>query len=715
MKITSFVACLTLLAACAPSPQNLRQPDPVSKPLPVVSASASPLVAAPAPLPTGKRPLSALPYTPGLDLASMDASVDPCTDFYKYSCGGWMKNNPIPADQSSWSVYGKLADENLQYLWGILEDAAKPVATRDVVQQKIGDYFASCMDTESVEKSGLAPLQPALAELAAVKTVGDLPAVLARMHLRAKPSHGGDPMFQFTSGQDFGDASKVIAFAYAAGLGLPDRDYYVKTDAKSQETRDKYLQHLQRMFLLLGEIPSDSQQHAQIVMAIETDLAKASLTRVDKRDPHKLHHKMTVAKLQALTPDFSWSAYLSALGAGDVKELNVTEPKFFQELGRQLKTRDLAAWTAYLRWQLVRARAPYLSAAFEQASFDFYRKYLRGVTEQQPRWKKCVNWLDRDLGEALGQEFVRRTFTAETRQRTVRMTEWIEKAMEQDIQSLTWMSPATKKQALAKLHAIRNKVGYPDKWRDYGTLSVVRGDFSGNIERSMEFESRRQLAKIGKPLDRGEWGMTPPTVNAYYDPQMNDINFPAGVLQPPLFDPKMEDAPNYGNTGATIGHELTHGFDDEGRQFDARGDLKDWWTKQDAKEFEKRTACIKEQYAQYVVVDEIHINSALTLGEDVADLGGTILAWMAWKSATQGMTLSPVDGLSPEQRFFVGMAQWACTNERPEDLRLHAATDPHSPGRFRINGVVSNMPEFWKAFQCKPGQPMVRQQVCRVW
>jgi len=349
------------------------------------------------------------------------------------------------------------------------------------------------------------------------------------------------------------------------------------------------------------------------------------------------------------------------------------------------------------------------------ANFDFYYKTLRGVTEQQPRWKKCVQWVDRDLGEALGQEFVDRTFTPETKQRTLQMTELIEKAMQQDIESLPWMSPETKKKALEKLHGIRNKIGYPDKWRDYSSVEITRGDFFGNMQRAGMFEAKRELNKIGKPLDRGEWGMTPPTVNAYYNPQMNDINFPAGVLQPPLYDPKMDDAPNFGNTGGTIGHELTHGFDDEGRQFDVNGNLHDWWTKQDAAEFNKRVQCVKDQYKQYVVVDDIHINSDLTAGEDVADLGGTLLAYMAWKEATKGQDLQPVEGFTPEQRFFIGYSQWACENQRPQMQRLHAATDPHSPGKYRVNGVVSNMPEFQKAFHCKPGQPMVRENACRVW
>jgi putative endopeptidase len=659
---------------------------------------------------TKQKPLPALPYTPSLDTNAMDKSKDPCVNFYQYSCGGWMKSNPIPPDQASWSVYSKMEYENEQFLWGILEDDAKTAGKRDDVQQKIGDYFAACLDTGAVEKAGVSTLKPTLDAIHALRSVEDIPSFLAEEHTRSINS-----MFYFSSNQDFADAEKIIAFAYAGGLGMPDRDYYLKTDARSVELRKKYVAHVQRVFELLGDDPQQAAGEAQTVMSIETELAKASLTRVEKRDPHNLDHKMTRVQLQQLTPGFNWTAYLKSIGAVDVRELNVTEPRFFEQLNRELKARKLDEWKVYLRWHAARARSPYLSQKFVDEDFDFNRKTLRGVTEQAPRWRKCVQWVDRDLGEDLGQEFVRRTFSAETKTKVLKMTQQIEQAMDEDIRSLPWMSQATKLQALAKLHGIRNKIGYPDKWRDYSSIDIRRNDFYGNVSRSMIFESKRQLAKIGKPLDRSEWGMTPPTVNAYYDPQMNDINFPAGVLQPPLYDPKMDDAPNYGNTGATIGHELTHGFDDEGRQFDAHGNLKDWWTSQDARRFNERVQCVKDQYKHYVVVDDIHINSELTAGEDVADLGGTLLAYMAWKKETEGKRLQPIQGFSPDQRFFIGMAQWVCNNERPENLRLRAATDPHSPGEYRINGVVSDMPEFQKAFGCKQGQPMVREKACRVW
>jgi endothelin-converting enzyme/putative endopeptidase len=448
---------------------------------------------------------------------------------------------------------------------------------------------------------------------------------------------------------------------------------------------------------------------------METALAKATLSLVDKRDPYKLYHKMTPAQLQKLTPGFDWTAYLEGSGLGGVQALNVTEPEFFKAVESELRGESLENWKVYLRWHVVSGAAPFLSKPFVDEDFAFNLKYLRGVAEQRRRWKRCVGDVDALLGEALGQEFVRRTFTGKAKQDTVRMTDLIEKAMAQEINALDWMSPETKKQALVKLDGIRNKVGYPDKWRDYSTVQIKAGDFFANYRSAASFEAHRELNKIGKAVDRDEWGMTPPTVNAYYNPQMNDINFPAGVLQPPLYDPKMDDAPNYGNTGSTIGHELTHGFDDEGRQFDAAGNLKDWWTPADAKRFEEKINCVRDQFAGYVVVDNIKINSKLTSGEDVADLGGTLLAYLAWHEATREMKLQSADGFSPEQRFFVGFAQWACENVRPEELRANAITDPHSPGKYRINGIVSDLPEFQRAFGCKAGQPMVRVKACKVW
>jgi endothelin-converting enzyme/putative endopeptidase len=655
-------------------------------------------------------PMTALPYSPTLDTTSMDRSVDPCTDFYHYTCGEWIKKNPIPPDQSSWDVYGKLAEDNRRFLWGILEEASKPSPNRSAVETEIGDYFHACMDEAAVEKAGAAPLKPELDEIAALKSLADLPALLARQHLS-----GENVLFGFGSNQDYADSTRVIAFATAGGLGLPDRDYYVKTDAKSVETRAKYLEHVAKMLELSGELPQKAKADARTVMAIETALAKASLTRVEQRDPYKLFHKMAPAELQALTPSFRWDTYFTTAQVPDTAVVNVTEPAFYKEIQTELKSHSVADWKTYLRWRLLDDKAPYLSSPFVQANFDFNSKYLRGLKEMPPRWKRCVGRVDRDLGEALGQVFVQKTFAADTKQRTQAMTTEIETAMGNEIRQLPWMGEQTKQKAFEKLHAVVNKIGYPDKWRDYSSIKISRDDYAGNVERATIFESRRQLNKIGKPVDRTEWGMTPPTVNAYYDGQMNDINFPAGVLQPPLFDPKLDDAPNYGDTGATIGHELTHGFDDEGRQFDAQGNLKNWWTKEDAAEFEKRAKCVSDQYSEYIVVDDVKGNGKLTLGEDVADLGGTFLAYLAWKHATESRNLQPMDGFTPDQRFFIGMAQWACGDERPESKRLNQITNPHSLLEYRVNGIVSNMPEFGRAFSCKVGQPMVHEHPCKIW
>ncbi|MGO4381500.1 M13 family metallopeptidase [Pseudoduganella sp. RAF19] len=662
---------------------------------------------------SANTPLTALPYTPGLDVEAMDRSADPCADFYQYACGGWMKNNPIPADQSIWNVYRKLTNDNQRYLWGILDTLAQGGAERNAAQQKAGDYFAACMDEKAVDQLGAKPLNDYFALIDGMHDKKDLPRVLGRLHIEIASSM----LFDFGSNQDFADSNQVIAFANAADLGLPDRDYYLKTDQKSKDMLAKYRAHIARTFELLGDSAAAAGAAADKVVSFERVLAQASLSKVDKRDPYKLFHKAKLSELQAMTPAFAWNEYLDAIGVAGVSEFNVSEPMFYKALNASLKRMPLADIKTYLRWHVARAMSPYLSNAFVNENFGFYQKTLRGVPELQPRWKRCVRLVDTQLGEALGQEFVSRAFSPQLKEQTQHLTHQIEVAMKEDIDSLNWMSDETKRKAQEKLAAVANKIGYPDKWRDYSSYSVSRTDFAGNLTRGVAFETKRQLAKIGKPLDRSEWGMTPPTVNAYYNPQMNDINFPAGVLQPPLYDAKMDAAPNYGNTGGTIGHELTHGFDDEGRQFDAKGNLKDWWTKKDAKAFTDRAQCIVDQYAQYTIVDDIKINSKLTLGEDVADLGGLILAWMAWKSEIANAPQQARDGLSPEQRFFVGYAQWACENDRPENARVNALTNPHSPGRYRVNGLVVNMPEFAKAFSCKAGQAMYREpaKMCRVW
>jgi putative endopeptidase len=647
-------------------------------------------------------------HEPALDVTSMDRSIDPCVDFFAYSCGGWIKNNPIPADQSSWDTYSKMQDENRVRLREILEDAAKPDPNRDAVTQKIGDYYASCTDEKAIEAKGTDPLKPMLDQISGLKTKSDLAEIAAAMT-------DDNVLFDFGSNQDFRDASQVIAAADQGGLGLPDRDYYTKTDAKSEELRKKYLAHVQKMFELLGDKPDAASAEAQTIMRIETALAKGSMTRVERRDPKSLDHKMTTAELEKLSPDFKWQLFFTRVGMPSLGSLNVAAPNFFKALNAEVAKESLADWKTYLRWHLVHADAAHLSSAFVNENFAFYGKTLRGQQELQPRWKRCTEAVDGYLGEALGQAYVAKYFKPEAKEQALKMVREIEAAMEQDINGLPWMSPATKQQALIKLRGMANKIGYPDKWRDYSKLEIVRGDELGNVDRARQFEFNRELAKIGKPVDRGEWDMTPPTVNAYYNPQMNDINFPAGVLQPPAFDPTSDAAPNYGDTGGTIGHELTHGFDDEGRQFDAQGNLRDWWTAEDAKKFQERADCISTQYSGYTVIDDIKINGKLTLGEDVADLGGLMLAYMAWKEDTKNEKLEPLDDLTPDQRFFVGYGQSWCGQTRDETKRLRATVDPHSPEKYRTNGVVSNMPQFQEAFHCKAGQPMVNTNRCRVW
>ena len=643
-----------------------------------------------------------------LDITSMDTSVDPCTDFFAYACGGWLQKNPIPPDKTSWGVGGKLADQNRALLRQILEEAAAGGAGRDPVKQKIGDYYSACMDEKAVETAGASPLKSDLERISRMRSKREMARVVAAMP-------GLNVPFAFQSDQDYKNSSQVIAQVDQSGLGLPDRDYYLNTDAKSVELRQAYVAHVQRMFQLLGDSPEVAATEAPTVLRIETALARGSLTQVERRDPKQLYHKMKRRELEGLSPSFRWKEYFSLAGQPGLQSLNVAAPEFFKTMDATLKAESLDNWKAYLRWHLVDANAPYLSSAFVDADFDFFGKTLTGAQQLEPRWKRCVNYVDNDLGEALGQAYVERAFPPEAKQRAQKLVKQIEAAMEQDIDSVSWMSPATKKQALEKLHALANKIGYPDKWRDYSALTIARDDYMGNVLRARGFEFNRQIAKIGKPVDRGEWDMTPPTVNAYYNPQINDINFPAGILQPPFFDPRADDAPNYGDTGATIGHELTHGFDDEGRQFDAQGNLRDWWTAEDGKQFDQRASCISDQYSQYVAVDDVKVNGQLTLGENVADLGGMMLAYMAWKTETQGQKLEPIDGFTPEQRFFIGYGQSWCSNTRDETKRMYATIDPHSPDKYRVNGVVSNSPQFQQAFQCKAGSAMVREKRCRVW
>ncbi len=702
LSIVSFAQGTTPQQA-NPQPQVPKQPGPQTTP---------PMTPAVSPGPATQVQPSELKELRGFDAALMDKSADPCADFYQYSCGGWLKQNPIPPDQASYGRDTELAERNRLVLRDILERASSEDPGRSAVEQKIGDYYASCMDEKAIEDKGIEPLKPELDRIAALKSKSELPEELAHLHLL-----GVDAFFSYGSDQDFKDATSVIAEADQGGLGLPERDYYSRTDPKSLETRKQYTAHVANMLRLAGQNPATAKTDAHNILMLETQLAKASLTVTQRRDPASIYHKLPLSDLQNMDPIFTWNRYLRATDTPPVQSLNVAVPGFFKALQAVLNQQNLPTIKAYLRWHLVHEMAPMLPAKFVAENFAFYGQELQGQKELQARWKRCVRSTDHQLGEALGQKYVERQFGPENKERTLRMVKDIEAAMGRDIDQLTWMSAETKQKAKEKLTAVANKIGYPDKWRDYSKYEIIRGDALGNFVRGTEFESHRQIAKIGKPVDRGEWGMSPPTVNAYYNPQMNDINFPAGILQPPYYDPKADDAVNYGDAGGVIGHELTHGFDDEGSQFDGKGNLSNWWTAADRKEFDTRTACVAREYDQFIAVDDVHLNGKLTLGENVGDLGGLKLALMAYMArAGAGNDKDQAsEGFTPEQRFFLGYAQGWCENDTPEILRLQAQTDPHSTTKYRVDGVVINLPEFQKAFSCKTGAPLAPEKRCEVW
>ncbi|HTB19478.1 MAG TPA: M13 family metallopeptidase [Bryobacteraceae bacterium] len=646
----------------------------------------------------------------GFSTANMDTAANPCVDFYQYACGTWMANNPIPADQPSWGTFNALADRNRAVLRGILEKAAVNNPQRSAVEQKIGDYYSSCMDEPAIEKLGSKPLEPELKRIDAISSKEQITGELVRLSLA-----GVGVFFNFSSSPDAKNSMQVIADADQGGLGLPDRDYYLKDDAKSVKLRTQYVAHVQKMLELLGESPLQAAADAKAVMRLETELAKGSLDLVSRRDPNQVYHKMPVKALAALAPSIDWPKYFSGLGTPAFDDLNVDVPDFFKALDVVLKNTSLADVKAYLRWHYLHSEASLMAKAFLNENHHFYGEILTGTKALEPRWKRCVDATDSDLGFALGQKYVEQTFPPAAKARVLGMVQEIEAMLGQDIQSLDWMTPATKQQAIIKLHGIANKIGYPDKWRDYSSVKIVRGEAVGNDQRATEFEVRRQLGKIGQRVDRGEFEMTPPTVNAYYNPVENNINFPAGILQPPFFDNHMDAAVNYGAIGSVMGHEMTHGFDDEGRLFDVNGNLRDWWTAEDAKEFEKRAECFIKEYSAFTPLDDVHLNGKLTLGENTADNGGVRLAFRALMKSLEGKPQPKVDGFTPQQRFFLGFGQVYCENIRPEMSRMLAQTDPHSPGRDRVNGVLGNMPEFRQAFACREGQPMVHAPACRVW
>jgi putative endopeptidase len=649
------------------------------------------------------------------DPSLIDKSIDPCENFYRYSCNGWFKRTPLPPDQARYGRFDELHELNRLHLRQILEAAASANPdSRSPNEQKIGDYYASCIDTATINKLGLKPLQPDLDRIAAIKSTADLPAVLARLHQISV-----NAFFGMGSNQDFADASQVITFYSAGGLGLPERDYYTRTDPKSVEQRKHYVEHVHKILVLAGESEAQATKDAETVMAIETRLAKASLTVTEQRNPQNLNHPTDVAAFSRVLSHFSLPEYTAAAHAPTSGKINNTEPKFFAEFNALLADTPIGQVKTYLRWHLLHAYAgTSLPESFDQENWNFYSHILNGAEKQQDRWKRCTGHIDYELMDALGQAYVAKYFPSEAKQSALNMTIAIEQAMDKDIDSLDWMSADTKARAKEKLHTVMNKIGYPNKWRDYSKLDIVRGDALGNQERARAFEFARDLAKIGKPVDKAEWMISPPTVDAYYDPQQNNINFPAGILQPPFYSDKEDAAANFGDMGSTIGHELTHGFDDEGRQFDKDGNLKDWWTKEDGQKFNERAQCMVKQYDAIEVVPGVHINGTLTLGENLADLGGLWLAWLAWLDKAEASHLdmdAKTDGYTPAQRFWVAYAQQWCTQTRPEQLRTQVQTNPHAPDEYRTNSVLQDLPEFAKSFNCKKDAKMVSAMPCRVW
>jgi putative endopeptidase len=641
----------------------------------------------------------------GIEIDALDRKVDPCTDFYQFACGGWVAKNPVPPDKRSYGRFAELQDRNFTLLRRILE---APAAEGDV--KKAADFYAACMDEAKIDASGLAPIASDLATIDEILNPDDLPVLVAHLH-----AYGVPALFRFGAQTDLENATMAIADVDQGGLGLPDRDYYLKTDARSVELREKYVAVIEQLFVLAGAKSEQAGVDAHAVLSLETAMAEGMLDRVKRRDPANTQHRMTINELQALSPNFNWRKYAAASGAPPLPTINVSVPEYVRTLNRLITASGMPTITAYLRWHVLHQAADLLPKAFADADFEFFSRTLAGQQQPEPRWRRCVTQTDARLGEALGKAFVEETFSPKAKADTLQMVQDIKNAMRQDIDAAPWMSGETKKAAMVKLEAVVDRIGYPDEWRDYSSIRITRDEALGNRERALEFDRKRTLAKIGQPVDRGEWSMTPPTVNAYYSPDRNNINFPAGILQPPFYRSGRDAAVNYGAAGAVIGHELTHGFDDQGRKFDGQGNLRDWWTAGDGKAYEERASCVADQYSGYTVAGDTHVNGRLTLGENTADNGGLRLALMAYLAGPGARNQSKVDGFTPEQRVFLGWAQVWCENARPEAEQLKAATNPHSSNKYRVNGPTSNMPEFAKAFSCKANAPMVRAPACRVW
>jgi putative endopeptidase len=650
---------------------------------------------------------------PGFDATSLDTSADPCNDFYKFACGKFAANHPIPADQAGVDQFYALYNVNTQSLYGILTKAAASGAGRSPDEQKIGDYYKACMDTDLIEAKGIAPTEPLLSEIDAIKSKEELPALAGKLQ-----RIGVNVFFGYGEQQDFKDATKQIASVQQGGLGLPEKDYYLRTGAKDVELRDQYVAHVAKMLELAGSSPEKASKDAHSILTFETALAKASMGVTEMRDPEKTYHLQPITKFEATVPGLNFGEFQDAIHSPRVNEINNATPEFFPALMKEIQATDLETLKAYMRYQVLTTSAGRLPTKFDAENFDFYGRKLNGQPQQAARWKRCSNSVNGALGEALGKVYVEQYFAGDSKTKMVEMVADIEAAMGRDIDQLEWMSAATKTRAKEKLHEVTNKIGYPDKWRDYSKLEIKPDDALGNAHRADAFENDRQLAKIGQPVNIFEWDLTPPTVNANYDPSMNTINFPAGILQPSFYDPKQDDAVNYGHIGAVIGHELTHGFDDEGKKFDGKGNLSDWWTPEDTKNFVARTDCLADEYGGFVAVDDVKVNGRLTLGENTADNGGLLLAYMAYldRAKKEGVDLAAKkDGYTAPQRFYIGYAQNWCENPRPEQVRTQVLTDPHSPDHFRANGAIVNQPGFAAAFGCKKGAPMVPVKSCRVW
>jgi putative endopeptidase len=670
---------------------------------------------APGPASEPKKPIS-------FDLTAIDKTADPCVNFYQYACGNWMKNNPIPGDQTRWGRFNELTERNNYLLYADLKAAS--VAPKTLLQKKYGTFFGACMNGYLIDHLGAKPIQP---ELAVIDKFNDKKQ-LAALNLELAKEFSGGPLFYVYVQQDQIDSSKQILSTGQGGLSLPDRDYYLNTDDRSKTLRDQYVAHVTKMFTLLGDTPEKAAAEAADVMRIETALAAGSMSRVDLRDPAKRYHIMTVAEVTALSPDYDWKQYLDGVGVGRAATLNVASPGFVKAVNAEIEAEPLSAIKSYLRWHTLHGAAPYLSKEFVDENFAFFNHTLNGQAEQQPRWKRCTSLTDQALGEAVGQDWVKQNFPPDAKANMEKLVAALEKALGEDIQSLPWMSDATKKEAEAKLGTITQKIGYPEKWRDYSTLIVEDDNLIGNINAAAEFEMKRNLAKLGQPVDPSEWGMTPPTVNAYYSPPQNNINFPAGILQPPFYSNSMDPAVNFGGIGVVIGHEMTHGFDDQGSKFDLHGNLRTWFTPEDLKQFQAKTDCIADEYSGFKVAEGQNLNGKLTLGENTADNGGLRIAFQALQEtiaadpvkALAGYTsdkpaTAEKDGYTPAQRFFIGFGQVWCQNQTEQSARVRAKTDPHSSGEWRTNGSVQNFDEFGKAFGCKVGQPMMPTNSCRVW